>query len=250
MAIAKHCDREDTHLVNAPVSTTANASVNDALEAVRSAVADAAARAGRTPGHVALVAVSKTVDAAAVVQALRAGQRAFGENRVQEAQGKFPALRENWPDLRLHLIGGLQTNKAADAVALADVIESLDRPRLADAIARAADRAGRLPELLVQVNVGDEPQKGGVPAAEADAFIESCRARFGSALTGLMCVPPAGVDPAPFFAGLAACAARHGLHVLSMGMSADFATAIAHGATHVRVGSAIFGARPPPPAAR
>ena len=238
MAIAKHCDMEDTTLPDAPMTV--------ALEPVRAAIAEAASRAGRPATDVTLVAVSKTVDGATVEEALRAGQLVFGENRVQEAQTKIPALRERWPGLRLHLIGTLQTNKAADAIALADVVESLDRPRLADALARAADRAGRLPELLVQVNVGDEPQKGGVPSAEADAFIESCQARFGPKLTGVMCVPPAGVDPAPFFAFLAACAARHGLHVLSMGMSADFPSAIAHGATHVRVGSAIFGARPPP----
>ena len=242
MAIAKHCDREDTY--------EKEALVKSALEAVLAAIATAAAGAGRSPEDVALVAVTKTVDAGTVADALRAGQLAFGENRVQEAQGKFPALRQGFPALRLHLIGSLQTNKAADVVALADVVESLDRPRLADALDRAADRAGRLPELLVQVNVGDEPQKGGIPRAEADAFIDSCQARFGAKLTGLMCVPPAGADPAPHFAWLAACAGRHGLHVLSMGMSADFAIAIAHGATHVRVGSAIFGARTPPGAAR
>ena len=237
MAIAKHCDN---------VATTP---VTASLQAVRAAVDAAALRAGRSPADVTLVAVSKTVDAGTVADAIRAGQLAFGENRVQEAQGKFPALREQCPGLRLHLIGSLQTNKAADAVALADVVESLDRPRLADALLRAADRAGRLPELIVQVNVGDEPQKGGVSTAEAGGFIASCRARFGAKLTGLMCVPPAGADPAPHFAWLAACAARHSLHVLSMGMSADFATAIACGATHVRVGSAIFGARAAPGAA-
>ncbi|MBU6497895.1 MAG: alanine racemase, partial [Rhodospirillales bacterium] len=161
------------------------------------------------------------------------------------AAAKFPALRAAWPELRLHLIGTLQTNKAAEAVAVADVIESLDRPRLADALAAAIQRAGRTPALLVQVNVGDEAQKSGIPRADADAFIAACQARFGAALTGLMCIPPVEGDPAPHFDWLAACAARHGLGVLSMGMSADFETAIAHGATHVRVGTAIFGSRPP-----
>jgi pyridoxal phosphate enzyme (YggS family) len=148
--------------------------------------------------------------------------------------------------LRLHLIGGLQTNKARDAVRLADAIESLDRPKLADALAEAAQREGRLPLLYVQVNVGDEPQKSGVPTAEADAFIAACQHRFGAALAGLMCVPPAEADPAPYFRALAARAARHGLAGLSMGMSGDFETAIACGATLVRVGSAIFGQRPAP----
>ena len=176
---------------------------------------------------------------------IAAGQLCFGENRVQEAQGKFSPLRLSYPSLRLHLVGGLQTNKAADAVDIADTIESLDRPRLADAISRAADRAGRVPTLLVQVNTGDEAQKSGVARHEADGFIAKCQARFGAALAGLMCVPPATEDPAVHFEWLAACAARHGLATLSMGMSADFEVAIAHGATHVRVGSAIFGARPP-----
>lgn len=237
MAIAKHCDEKDTAMVAAPVMA--------ALAAVRQAVATATQQAGRPSGAVTLVAVSKTVEVPAVEVALSAGQLVFGENRVQEAQGKFPTLRQTHPGIRLHLIGGLQTNKAADAVALADVIESLDRPRLADAIARAADREGSLPELLVQVNVGGEAQKSGVSRADADGFIRACRQRFGARLTGLMCVPPAADDPAPHFAWLAACADHHGLPVRSMGMSADFAVAIAHGATHIRVGSAIFGARPP-----
>jgi uncharacterized pyridoxal phosphate-containing UPF0001 family protein len=145
--------------------------------------------------------------------------------------------------MRLHLIGGLQTNKARDAVRIADVIESLDRPRLADALHQAIQKEGRSPDLLVEVNTGDEPQKSGIPRAEADAFIQSCQTRFGAALTGLMCIPPAGEDPAPHFDWLAACARRHGLAVMSMGMSADYETAIAHGATHVRVGTAIFGHR-------
>lgn len=219
------------------------------LRHIQARIAEATAKAGRPPGSVTLVAVSKTHPAEAVREAMEAGQAVFGENRVQEAAAKFPDLRGALPTLAVHLIGGLQTNKARDAVRVADVIESLDRPRLAEALADAADRQGRLPRLLVQVNVGDEPQKAGVPRAEADAFIRDCRARFGDALAGLMCIPPAEGDPAPHFAWLAACAAQHGLPVVSMGMSGDFESAIAHGATHVRVGSAIFGARPAPPGA-
>jgi pyridoxal phosphate enzyme (YggS family) len=217
--------------------------IAERLRQIQARIAAAAQSCGRQPADVTLVAVSKLHPAAAVSAALAAGQLHFGENRVQEAAGKFPALCAAHPGLRLHIIGGLQTNKARDAVRLADVIESLDRPRLADALADAAAREGRMPTLLVQVNVGDEAQKSGVPLADADAFIDSCQARFGSALGGLMCVPPAERDPAPYFMWLADCARRHGLATLSMGMSGDFETAIAHGATHVRVGSAIFGAR-------
>jgi pyridoxal phosphate enzyme (YggS family) len=188
--------------------------------------------------------VSKTHPAEAVAAALAAGQLRFGENRVQEAAAKFPALRAAHPGLRLHLIGPVQTNKARDAVRLADRIESLDRPRLADALADAAQREGRMPELLVQVNVGDEPQKAGIARAGADGFVAACRGRFGAALLGLMCIPPQGEDPRPHFAWLAACAARHGLAVLSMGMSGDYEAAVAAGATSVRVGTAIFGTRP------
>jgi len=224
------------------------ATVSDRLRQVQARIADAAARAGRAADSVTLVAVSKTHPVEAIQKALLAGQAVFGENRVQEAAAKFPALRAANPELALHLIGGLQTNKARDAVRLADVIESLDRPRLADAVAEAASKEGRLPRLLVQVNVGDEPQKAGVPQADADAFIRTCRARFGDSLTGLMCIPPAEGDPAPHFAWLAACAAHHGLATVSMGMSGDYECAIANGATHVRIGSAIFGARPAAPA--
>ncbi len=160
------------------------ASIAIGLSAVRVRIANAATQAGRQPSDVTLVAVSKTHAAPAVLAALQAGQRQFGENRVQEAADKFPALRADWPDLRLHLVGGLQTNKADQAVSLADMIESLDRPRLADAIARAADRQGRLPDLLVQVNIGDEPQKSGVPTHAADSFIQACRTRFGERLRG------------------------------------------------------------------
>ena len=210
---------------------------------MRARIAAAARAAGRAPDTVTLVAVSKTQPAEAVLAALAAGQTLFGENRVQEAAQKFPALRAAHPALRLHLIGGLQTNKTREAVRIADVIESLDRPRLADAIADAAAREGRMPKLFIEVNTGAEPQKSGIAREAADAFIDACQTRFGATLTGLMCVPPAGQNPAPHFAWLAACAARHGLPDLSMGMSADFEIAIAHGATLVRVGTAIFGHR-------
>ena len=219
--------------------------IQEQLRRVLADVAESAAMAGRDPRAVQVVAVSKTHPQQAVSAALHAGQMLFGENRVQEAGAKFPPLRAEHPGLRLHLIGALQTNKARDAVRIADVIESLDRTRLAEALADAIQREGRTPRLLVQVNVGDEPQKAGVPRAEADAFIAACQARFGTALAGLMAIPPAEADPAPYFAWLAQCAARHGLATLSMGMSADYRVAIAHGATHVRIGSAIFGTRPP-----
>ncbi len=213
------------------------------LARIRARIAAAATACGRKPEAITLVAVSKTKPAAAVAAALAAGQTVFGENRVQEAAEKFPALRAAHPALRLHLIGGLQTNKARDAVRLADVIETLDRPRLADALAAAFDKESRHPDLLIEVNTGDEAQKSGIPRDQADRFIEACQTRFGAKLRGLMCVPPHEADPAPHFAWLAARARAHGLPELSMGMSADFEIAIAHGATAVRVGSAIFGAR-------
>jgi pyridoxal phosphate enzyme (YggS family) len=213
------------------------------LEAVIARIGQAALRAGRSPDAVTLVAVTKSKPDFLVRRALDAGQLVFGENRVQEAVAKFPALRREFPAMRLHLIGALQTNKVDDAVAIADVIESLDRPKLADAIVVSAARAGRLPDLLIQVNTGGEPQKSGVPLAQADPFIARCQARFGEKVVGLMCVPPVDADPRPHFFMLAEMAARHGLRVLSMGMSGDFEIAIAAGATHVRVGSAIFGAR-------
>ena len=206
-------------------------------------IAEATARANRPAGSVRLVAVSKTHPAQAVEQALAAGQLLFGENRVQEAQGKFPGLRPGHPAMRLHIIGALQTNKARDAVAVADVIESLDRPRLATALAEAMAKEGRRPDLLIQVNTGDESQKAGIPRAEADAFIRACREEHLLPVQGLMCIPPVEGDPRPHFLYLAELAARHGLGVLSMGMSGDFEAAIECGATHVRVGSAIFGAR-------
>lgn len=217
--------------------------VADSLGRVRARIAAACLAAGRATDAVTLVAVSKTHPAAAVRAALAAGQTVFGENRVQEAATKFPDLRAAHPAMRLHIIGGLQTNKARDAVRIADMIEGLDRPKLADAIADAIQREGRAVDLLVQVNVGDEPQKAGVPTADADAFIAACQSRFGARLACVMCIPPANGDPAPHFAWLAACARRHGLGVLSMGMSGDFEIAITNGATHVRIGTAIFGVR-------
>lgn len=224
----------------------ARMSMPSPLEAIRARIAAAARNSRREPDTIELVAVSKTHPAAAVAVLLEQGQRRFGENRVQEAMEKFPSMREHYPDLRLHLIGPLQTNKALDAVRGFEVIETLDRPRLADAVARAADRTGRLPELLVQVNIGDEPQKAGIPRSEAEAFIRACQARFGAALKGLMCIPPAQDDPAPHFRALSAMAASCGLPELSMGMSADFEAAILAGATRIRVGSALFGERPIP----
>jgi len=206
-------------------------------------MAGAALKAGRHPGDITLVAVSKTHPQTAIAEAIAAGQQVFGENRVQEAEQKFGPILAGNSGAKLHLIGGLQTNKAAAAVKLADMIQTLDRPRLADAIAAAAMAAGRCPALLVQVNIGDEPQKSGVSTAGADGFISAMRGRFGDAMQGLMCIPPANGDPAPYFRLLVQMADTHGLPVRSMGMSADFEVAIAEGATHVRVGSAIFGDR-------
>lgn len=216
----------------------------DRLAHVRAQIEAAALTAQRSVNDVTLVAVSKFHPASSVQEAIEAGQRVFGENRVQEAAAKFPALRAQHPDLRLHLIGGLQTNKAKEAVQLADMIESLDRPALADALAKAADAIGRLPELLIEVNTGDESQKFGISKENADPFIRTCRQRFGASLKGLMCIPPADQDPTPHFALLRSMAQTHGLPVLSMGMSADYPAAIAQGATLVRVGTAIFGPRP------
>jgi len=214
--------------------------VSSPLEEVRGRIGKAAASAGRKPEDVTLIAVSKTQPAAAIEALIGAGQRDFGENRVQEAQAKWPALHERHPDLRLHLIGRLQSNKADDAVALFDVIHSLDRPSLAAALEKAMAKSGRRPDCFIQVNIGDEPQKGGCPVAALPALIDQARAL---PIAGLMCLPPEGVEPAPYFALLAALAARHGLFGLSMGMSADYETAVTIGATHVRVGTALFGAR-------
>lgn len=216
------------------------------LARIHARIEAAADRAGRDPAGISLVAVSKTHPAEAVTEALAAGQTVFGENRVQEAAQKFPLLRESHPALRLHIIGGLQTNKARDAVRLADVIESLDRPKLALAIAEAMVKENRRPELMIQVNIGDEPQKSGMARAEVAGFLRACREEWDLPVTGLMCIPPAERDPRPHFRALAAMAKELGLVKLSMGMSGDFETAIEEGATLVRVGSAIFGARPYP----
>lgn len=212
------------------------------LAEIRANIARVCKPARRAPADVTLIAVSKTHDAAAIQPLIDAGQRVFGENRVQEAQGKWPALREVHPDIELHLIGQLQSNKAEEAVALFDVIHSLDRPSLLTALARAMDKAGRQVPCFVQVNIGDEPQKGGCPIADLPAFLAAVRAA-DVPLAGLMCIPPADTEAAPFFAMLAKLAADHGLTGLSMGMSGDYETAVMLGATHVRVGSALFGAR-------
>lgn len=213
------------------------------LQETQAAIARAARDFGRKPETVTLVAVSKTKPAEAILPALEAGQIDFGENYVQEAVAKWPALRERFPQVRLHMIGPLQSNKARDAVALFDVIHSLDRESLAKELAREIDRAGKAPQLIVQVNTGAEPQKGGVLPGEIDAFLELCRTRYGLTIEGLMCIPPAEDQPSPHFGLLAKIAKRNGLAILSMGMSADYEAAIQLGATHVRVGSAIFGAR-------
>jgi pyridoxal phosphate enzyme (YggS family) len=192
-----------------------------------------------------LVAVSKTHGADKVRELLAAGQRVFGENRVQEAQEKFPALKAEFPDLELHLIGPLQTNKARDAVALFDVIQSVDRDKLAATLAKEMEKAGRQLACFIQVNTGEEPQKAGILPAEVDAFVATCRDTYKLKVVGLMCIPPVDEEPALHFALLAKMAARNGLKQVSMGMSADYETAVKLGATHVRVGSALFGARPP-----
>jgi pyridoxal phosphate enzyme (YggS family) len=233
-------------LAGVPEGTVAvdGAAIAANLEAIRRRIAAAAGAAGRGAAEVSLVAVSKTHPAAAVEAALAAGQRVFGENRVQEAAQKYPALRALWPDLELHLIGPLQTNKAREAVALFDVIETVDRPRLAEALAVEMARSGRRPRCLIQVNTGEEAQKAGIAPADAASFIADCRDRLKLPIDGLMCIPPVAEDPAVHFAFLRELGRRHGLPSLSMGMSGDFETAIALGSTHVRVGTAIFGARP------
>jgi pyridoxal phosphate enzyme (YggS family) len=215
------------------------------LSAVRARIEAAARASGRAADAVTLVAVSKTHPAEAVDAAIAVGQRVFGENRVQEAQHKFPALRQRCPDLVLHLIGPLQTNKVRDAVALFDVIETVDRPRLAEALAAEMARSLRRPDCFIQVNTGEEAQKAGIAPADAPGFIADCRDRLKLPVRGLMCIPPAEQPPAAHFAMLRDLAARHDLPLLSMGMSGDYEVAIAMGATHVRVGTAIFGSRPP-----
>lgn len=212
------------------------------LQDIRTRIARAAAIARRKPDSITLIAISKTKPAEAILPLIAEGQRVFGENRVQEAQGKWPALIEANPDIALHLVGQLQSNKAEDAIRLFDAIHSLDRPSLLHALARAMDKLGRQVPCFVQVNIGNEPQKGGVAVADLPALLAEARAA-DVPLAGLMCVPPAGIEAAPFFALTAKLAADNGLAGLSMGMSDDFETAVTLGATHVRVGSALFGAR-------
>jgi pyridoxal phosphate enzyme (YggS family) len=216
------------------------------LDAVEHEIAHACRDARRDRADVTLVAVSKTFDADAIRPVIAQGQRVFGENRVQETKGKWPELMTAAPGIALHLIGPLQSNKVKEAVALFDAIHSVDRDSLCEALAKEFARQPRRPELFVQINTGEEPQKAGIAPTDADAFIARCRETYGLAITGLMCIPPADEAPAPHFALTAKIAARNGLTRLSMGMSADFATAIAFGATHVRVGSAIFGTRAKP----
>jgi PLP dependent protein len=213
------------------------------LAAVKARMGAAAAAAGRSAGEIRLVAVSKTKPPSQIAPVLAAGHRLFGENRVQEAAGKWPALREKFPDIELHLIGALQTNKVPEAVALFDVVESLDREKLARALAGEMAKRGRRPACFIQVNTGEEPQKAGIPPRQADSFIALCRGALDLPVVGLMCIPPAEEAPALHFALLREIARRNGLEALSMGMSGDFETAIRYGATHVRVGTAIFGER-------
>lgn len=217
--------------------------VIDGLSRVKAEIARAERDHGRKAGSVTLVAVSKTMPAARIRPALQAGQRVFGENRVQEGKEKWPGLRAEFAGIELHLIGPLQTNKVKEAVALFDVIETLDREKLALELAKEMARAGRAPKLYVQVNTGAEPQKAGILPGEADAFIRLCRETHGLNIVGLMCIPPADEPPSPHFGLLGEIARRNGIATLSMGMSADYDAAIQLGATHVRVGSAIFGAR-------
>jgi pyridoxal phosphate enzyme (YggS family) len=227
----------------APERHTEPHDVGAALAAVRAALAAACREANRDPASVTLIAVSKTFGAAAIEGALAAGQRVFGENRVQETKAKWPDIRARHLDLSLHLIGPLQSNKAKEAVALFDAIHSVDRTSLCEALAKEIGKQGRSPALFVEINTGAEPQKAGILPETADAFLRACRDDYGLTIAGLMCIPPFDEAPAPHFALTAKIAARNGLKLLSMGMSADFATAIAFGATHVRVGSAIFGGR-------
>ncbi|MBK5960213.1 YggS family pyridoxal phosphate enzyme [Rhodoplanes elegans] len=227
-----------------PGPSEAEATPTDRLAAVQAGIAAACREAGRDPGTVTLVAVSKTFPVEAIEPVIAAGQRVFGENRVQEAKAKWPALRERHPGVALHMIGPLQSNKAREAVALFDAVHALDRPSLAAALAKEVQRAGRQPLLFVEVNTGAEPQKAGVLPEEADAFIAACRDVYGLTVGGLMCIPPFDEAPAPHFALTQKIARRNGLELLSMGMSDDYDVAIRFGATHVRIGTAIFGHRP------
>lgn len=223
--------------------TRNNIDVAANLAAIQARMDKAASEVGRAATDVTLIAVSKFHGTDRIVPALAAGQRIFGENRVQEAADKWPSLREGYDDIKLHLIGPLQSNKVRQAVSLFDAIETIDRPKLARRIADAIEAQGCAPELFIQINIGEEPQKAGIAPREADAFISRCRDEFGLTIAGLMCIPPQGEAPAPYFMLLEKIAKRNGLAKLSMGMSEDFETAIAFGATHIRVGTAIFGAR-------
>jgi PLP dependent protein len=223
--------------------TAPTTALDSPLAKVRAEISRACAEAERDPASVTLVAISKTFGVEAIEPVIAAGQRVFGENRVQEAKAKWPALKARYSDVALHLVGPLQSNKAKEAVALFDAIHSLDRASLAEALAKEIARQGRAPTLFVEVNTGAEPQKSGVLPEETDAFIAACRERHGLAIAGLMCLPPLDEAPAPHFALAAKIARRNGLALLSMGMSADFPLAIQFGATHVRVGTAIFGER-------
>jgi hypothetical protein len=218
----------------------------DGISAVRAEIARAARDAGRDPASVTLVAVAKTFAAAAIEPVIAAGQRVFGENRVQEAMAKWPPLVARHPGIELHLVGALQSNKAKEAVQLFDAIHSVDRPSLAEVLGKEIAKQQRRPLLFVEVNTGAEPQKAGVLPQDADAFLTACRERYRLTISGLMCIPPLDEAPAPHFALTAKIAGRNGLSLLSMGMSADYPVAIAFGATHVRVGTAIFGGRPRP----
>lgn len=217
--------------------------VHEGLKRVLNGVTTAARAAGRQPETVTLIAVSKTFEAHEIQPVIEAGQRVFGENRVQEAKGKWPDLKQRWPDIELHLIGPLQSNKAGEAVQLFDTIHTVDRPKIAEALAREMRRQARTLTLFVQVNTGREPQKAGIDPDAADAFLAECRNVHQLEISGLMCIPPAEEDPKPHFHLLAEIARRNGISQLSMGMSGDYAQAVACGATHVRVGSAIFGTR-------
>ena len=227
-------------------TSTITPSLPNALGSVEYDILRACKEARRERASVTLIAVSKTFTAEAIAPVIAAGQRVFGENRVQEAKAKWPGLMSASPGIALHLIGPLQSNKAKEAVALFDAIHSVDRPSICEALAKEIDSQKRRPELFVQLNTGEEPQKAGVAPAEADAFIAACREKYGLTISGLMCIPPVNEAPAPHFALTAKIAARNGLQNLSMGMSADFEAAIQMGATHIRVGSAIFGHRPAP----
>jgi PLP dependent protein len=235
---------EDTGMTGGAEPALVDDSIEANLRAVRARIVAAAEAVGRDPAKVTLVAVSKAQPDVRVRAALAAGQRVFGENYVQEAKARWPALRALHPDIRLHMIGPIQTNKARDVIALFDVIETVDRPKLARALAKEMDRLDRRPACMIEVNTGEEPQKAGVFPDAADALIKECR-DLGLPIVGLMVIPPEGEEPSLHFALLDEIARRNGLDQLSMGMSADYEIAVQFGATHVRVGSAIFGARPP-----